>query len=72
MSAKNRPKTIYQECHDIRTTWRELWYNMADGVQIEYEKIKGLDVLEFWAVFNMWREKIKKDTNNYNKNGKRK
>jgi hypothetical protein len=45
---------------------------MAEGVQVEYEKIKGLDVLEFWAVFNMWREKIKRDTNNYNKNGKRK
>jgi hypothetical protein len=40
---------------------------MADGKQSEYDRIKALDVLEFWGVFNLWREKVKRDTKQYKK-----
>lgn len=51
--------TIVQETNDIAKQWRELWYGMADGDAKQYEVIKALDIREFWAIFDVWSEKVK-------------
>lgn len=38
---------------------------MAGGVKSEYERIKGTDIFEFWAIFDLWKEKVKAETNDY-------
>lgn len=38
--------------------WRELWWKMAGGIKSEYDKIKGTSVFEFWALFDLWKNKI--------------
>jgi hypothetical protein len=45
--------------------WRELWWNMADGVKSEYDRVKKTDVLEFWKLFDLWSDALKKERDNY-------
>lgn len=52
-------KEIYLQIEDLRKMWRELWWAMAAGGFGEYQSIKGLEVLEFWGVYDLWKEKIK-------------
>lgn len=35
---------------------------MAKGNLQEYDHIKSKDIMEFWSTFNMWFDKLKKDT----------
>lgn len=34
---------------------------MGNGVQTEIEKIKGIDVLEFWTMYDLWLDRIKEE-----------
>jgi hypothetical protein len=34
---------------------------MADSVKSEYDRIKATETLEFWKLFQMWREKIERE-----------
>lgn len=45
--------------------WRELWWNMADGVKSEYDKIKRTDVFEFWKLFDLWNAAVTKQRDLY-------
>jgi hypothetical protein len=38
------------------TKWRQTWMSMADGDAVQYEKLKGLDIWEFWPLFDRWKE----------------
>ncbi len=41
--------------------WRELWFSMAKGSKVEYDRIKATPVLEFWGLYDLWRERIKQE-----------
>lgn len=45
--------------------WRELWWNMGDGVKSEYDKIKRTDVFEFWKLFDLWNATVTKQREYY-------
>lgn len=34
---------------------------MADGVASDYAKIKGMPVFEFWTLFDLWQDQVKKE-----------
>lgn len=42
-----------------RREWEEIWWAMADGQFSELEKVKKLDVLEYYTVFDLWRNRQK-------------
>lgn len=35
---------------------------MANGIKSEYENIKATDVFEFWTIFDLWEEKMQRET----------
>jgi hypothetical protein len=43
----------------MKDSWRELWWHMAKGSQTEYERIKALDVFEFYTVRDLWESEIR-------------
>jgi hypothetical protein len=63
LSATN--KTIAQDAIEIKEHWRKLWYAMADGDTNQYEKIKALDIFEFWAMYDNWKQRIEAKKNAY-------
>lgn len=44
--------------------WREIWLKMAGGKIVEYNTIKGMDVIEFWPLYDIWKMEIQKNKNN--------
>jgi hypothetical protein len=38
--------------------WRELWFAMAGGSIAEYDRIKRIEVHEFWKLFDLWKAKV--------------
>jgi len=62
------------EIKRLRKMWRGLWWRMAGEVKSEYERIKGTDVFEFFPLFDLWFESVKKRTKDLQSipNGKRK
>jgi hypothetical protein len=60
-------KPIYVQVQEMRDMWRELWYGMAEGSKTEYDKIKVTDVFEFWKLFDLHKEKVKKERETYQK-----
>lgn len=44
--------------------WRELWWIMASGKVSEYDKIKRIDVFEFWKIYDLWKEGQKRERDN--------
>lgn len=45
--------------------WRELWFKMAHGITSEYERLKKVNVFEFWALYDLWVEKVTKENKMY-------
>jgi hypothetical protein len=59
LSAKDsKPKPLFIQLLEIKKSWRELWFAMADGSKAEYDRIKATDVTEFWYIFDAWKERI--------------
>lgn len=55
--------------------WRELWFTMAEGKKSEYDRIKATDVLEFWALYDLWKQQNARQRDEYaarSRNAKRK
>ena len=44
----------------VKNDWRELWWAMANGIKSEYDRIAATDVMEFWAIYDIWLDIIKK------------
>lgn len=42
--------------------WSELWFEMAQGVPSEIERIKATDIFTFWPIFDLWEKKLKRET----------
>lgn len=59
MSANTEPIHVQMISH--RKTWQELWWNMAKGDVTAYREIKKMDVFEFWAFFDKWRERTQQE-----------
>jgi hypothetical protein len=53
-----RPPTIAEQAQQILKEWRETWYLMADGDAAQYEHIKGLDIREFFTIYDAWRKRM--------------
>lgn len=56
MSANAVSKPLHTQIVEHRKMWQELWWNMAKGDVTAYREIKKMDVFEFWAFFDKWRE----------------
>lgn len=46
-----------QQVDKLRNMWRELWFVMGAGKIAEYDRIKRLDVFEFWFLYDKWKER---------------
>ena len=46
----------------MRKGYRELWFKMSKGDIPEYNTLKGIDVFEFWALYDLWLSNLKKET----------
>lgn len=64
-------KPIYIQIADLRNMWREVWWGMAGGAIAEYEQIKKTDVFEYWKLFDLWRERVDRERELYNKQNQR-
>lgn len=43
----------------MKDSWIELWWHMAKGSQVEYERIKSLDVFEFYTLRDLWEADLR-------------
>lgn len=34
---------------------------MAGGSKVEFEKLRATNIMEFWALFDLWRSDVKKE-----------
>jgi hypothetical protein len=50
--------TIHEEVKLIRDTWAKIWYAMAGGNVSDYERIKALEIHEFYRVYGIHKHKI--------------
>lgn len=39
-------------------TWQELLFGMADMDSARYEALKGVDIFEFYTLFDAWKARI--------------
>jgi hypothetical protein len=46
---------IHFDIIQSQKTWHDLWFAMADHDATRYIAIKGVDVLEFWSMFDAWK-----------------
>jgi hypothetical protein len=58
------------QVRELRSMWQELWFNMADGIKSEYDRIKATNVFEFYELFDLWRKKTEADRSKYQKKTK--
>lgn len=58
-------KPIYLQVQEMRDTWREVWWTMAEGIKSEYDKIKATDVFEYWKLFDLWKDKVDRERETY-------
>jgi hypothetical protein len=42
----------------LKKDWIELWMKMAGGVPTEFDKIRAIDTMEFWTIYDLWLERI--------------
>lgn len=47
-----------EQAHAIMKEWRETWYLMADGDAAQYNQIKGMDVREFFTIYDAWKKRM--------------
>lgn len=40
--------------------WEKVWYTLASGDVAQYEKIKGTEEVEFYSLFDLFKENAKK------------
>lgn len=57
-------KPIYLQVRELKEMWQELWFKMAGGVISEYNRIKQINLFEFYALFDLWREEVGKEKKN--------
>lgn len=43
---------------------------MSDGDMQTYDLVRQKNVMEFWHMFDMWKDKLTKDTKRLKKNGR--
>ena len=56
MGAGKVPLT--REIEEHRKTWRDLWFNMADGDPLRYNEIRRMDAIkEFWTYYDFWKKR---------------
>lgn len=63
------------EVIEIRDNYERTWIAMADGNVSIYNDIKGLELYEYWNLFDSWRKKKEAEANSIreqNKTNKRK
>lgn len=53
------------QINEMRATWQEIWWAMGGGVKSEYDKIKATDVFEYYKLFDLWRERVNRERDNY-------
>jgi hypothetical protein len=58
-------KPIYQQVQDLRSLWREVWWGMGNGNITEYNRIKAMDVMEYYKLFDLWRARVDKERELY-------
>lgn len=39
--------------------WQELWFKMAGGDPLKYDKIKKTNVFEFYNLLKLWNDQVK-------------
>lgn len=50
---------IDSQVNKLREMWRELWWVMSGGKVSEYDRLKKIDVFEFWFLYDKWKEQMK-------------
>jgi hypothetical protein len=52
----------------LKKDWIELWLKMAGGIATEFDKIRAMDTMEFWTIYDIWLDRIK-DENSRRRQG---
>lgn len=48
---------IHLEVYKLSKWWTDLWMAIAGGSPQQYLVIKGMDVVEFWRIYEGWQKK---------------
>jgi hypothetical protein len=65
---RNPEKVEKQSVRDIESYWTELLYRMSEGDMSNYEVLKGMEVKEFFRLYNVFLKNEKQKANGKNRN----